>query len=149
MEELLELKGFLLNGNIADALLLVEEMTEMSKDDKLNKIFSFAKVLLLHLIKQQAENRTTRSWDLSIKNAVREIQRTNQCRKTKGNYCEPSELRETMEDAYDIALDAAAREAFEGRYESAELGAMVDRPGIIDQAIILILGDQVFLDKRD
>jgi hypothetical protein len=33
MEELLELKGFLLRGNISDALLLVEEMTEMSKDD--------------------------------------------------------------------------------------------------------------------
>ena len=30
MEELLELKGFLLSGNISDALLLVEEMTEMS-----------------------------------------------------------------------------------------------------------------------
>jgi len=77
MEELLELKGFLLSGNISDALLLVEEMTEMSKDDKLNKIYSFAKILLLHLIKQRAENHTTRSWDLSIKNSVREIQRTN------------------------------------------------------------------------
>lgn len=141
MEELLELKEFLVGGNIHDALLLVEEMTEMSKDDKLNKIFSFAKVLLLHLIKQQAENRTTRSWDLSIKNTVNEIQRTNQRRKAKGSYCEPLELRETMEDAYDIALDFAAREAFEGRYESAELGAMVDRTAIIDRAIALILGD--------
>jgi len=143
MEELLELRELLVGGNISEALLLVEEMTEMSKDDKLNKIFSFAKVLLLHLIKQQAENRTTRSWNLSIKNAVREIQRTNQRRKTKGNYCEPSELRETLADAYDIALDAAAREAFEGRYESAELGAMVDRNIIIDQAITLIsVGDK-------
>lgn len=142
MEELLELRELLVGGNISEALLLVEEMTEMSKDDKLNKIYSFAKVLLLHLIKQQAENRTTRSWNLSIKNAVREIQRTNQRRKTKGNYCEPSELRETLADAYDIALDAAAREAFEGKYESAELGAMVDRPGIIDQAIALILEDR-------
>jgi hypothetical protein len=139
MEELLELKGLLLNGNIADALLLVEEMTEMSKDDKLNKIYSFAKVLLLHLIKQRAENRTTRSWDLSIKNAVREIQRINQRRKAKGNYCEPVELRETIADAYDIALDLAAAEAFEGKYESVELGAMVDREMIIDQAIALIL----------
>ena len=138
MEELLELKGFLLNGNISDALLLVEEMTEMSKDDKLNKIFSFAKVLLLHLIKQRAENRTTRSWDLSIKNAIREIQRTNQRRKAKGNYCEPSELRETLEDAYDIALDFAAREAFEGRYESVELGKMIDRERVIQEAIALI-----------
>jgi hypothetical protein len=141
MEELLELKGFLLSGNISDALLLVEEMTEMSKDDKLNKIYSFAKILLMHLIKQRAENRTTRSWDLSIKNSVREIQRTNQRRKAKGNYCEPSELREALEDAYDIALDAAAGEAFEGKYEAFELGAMVDREAIIQEAIALIAGD--------
>jgi Domain of unknown function DUF29 len=141
MEELLELKGFLLSGNISDALLLVEEMTEMSKDDKINKIYSFAKILLMHLIKQRAENRTTRSWDLSIKNSVREIQRTNQRRKAKGNYCEPSELRETIEEAYDIALDAAAGEAFEGRYEADEFGAMVDRNAIINQAIALVSGD--------
>ena len=138
MEELLELKAFLLSGNISDALLIVEEMTEMSKDDKLNKIYSFAKILLLHLIKQRAENRTTRSGDLSIKNSVREIQRTNQRRKAKGNYCEPSELRETIEEAYEIALDAAAGEAFEGRYEADALGAMVDREAIINQAIALV-----------
>ncbi len=141
MEELLELKGFLLSGNISDALFLVEEMTEMSKDDKLNKIYSFAKILLLHLIKQRAENRTTRSWDLSIKNSVREIQRTNQRRKAKGNYCEPSELRETIEEAYDIALDLAATEVFGGHYESAELGAMVDRDRVIQEAIALIFGN--------
>jgi hypothetical protein len=141
MEELLELRTLLIGGNISDALLLLEEMTEMSKDDKLNKIYSFAKILLLHLIKQQAENRTTRSWDLSIKNSVREIQRTNQRRKAKGNYCEPSELREALEDAYDIALDAAASEAFEGKYESAELGAMVDHDLVIQEAIALVSGD--------
>ncbi len=73
MEELFELKNMLLAGNIDDALLMVEELTEMSKDDKLNKIFSFGKILLLHLIKQAAENRRTRSWDLSIANAVKEI----------------------------------------------------------------------------
>jgi hypothetical protein len=113
----------------------------MSKDDKLNKIYSFAKVLLLHLIKQQAEHRTTRSWDLSIKNAVREIQRTNQRRKAKGSYCEPSELRETLEDAYDIALDAAAGEAFEGKYEADELEEMMNPKIILDRAMQLILGD--------
>ncbi len=143
MEELLELKAFLLSGNISDALLIVEEMTEMSKDDKLNKIYSFAKILLLHLIKQRAENRTTRSGDLSIKNSVREIQRTNQRRKAKGNYCEPSELREALEDAYDIALDAAAGEAFGGHYESVELGEMVDRDRIIQEAIALVSSSNV------
>jgi hypothetical protein len=33
MEELLELRELLVEGNIHDALLLVGEMTEMSKDD--------------------------------------------------------------------------------------------------------------------
>lgn len=50
MEELLELKTLLIHGNIPDALVLVEEMTEMSKDDKINKISSYAKILLMHLI---------------------------------------------------------------------------------------------------
>ena len=54
MEELLALKTLLIGGNISEALLLVEEMTEMSKDDKLNIISSFAKILLLHLIKRHA-----------------------------------------------------------------------------------------------
>ena len=71
MEELFTLKELLLSGNVTDALVLVEELTEMSKDDNLNKIFSFGKILLLHLIKQAAEKRKTRSWDLSIANAVK------------------------------------------------------------------------------
>ena len=141
MEELLELKGFLLNGNIADALLLVEEMTEMSKDDKLNRISSFAKILLLHLIKRQSEGRTTRSWDASIENAVYEIQKTNRRRKAGGNYLTSDELREAIDDAYRVALSAAAAEAFGGCYTVAQLGAMVDREVIIDQAMVLVSGN--------
>ena len=141
MEELLELKGFLLSGNISDALLLVEEMTEMSKDDKLNKISSFAKILLLHLIKRQAEGRTTRSWDASIENAVYEIQKTNRRRKAGGSYLTKEELREAISDAYRVALSGAAAEAFGGCYTIAQLAAIVDREMIINQAIALVSGD--------
>ncbi|GBO56165.1 hypothetical protein APA_4495 [Pseudanabaena sp. lw0831] len=141
MEELLELKGFLLSGNISDALLLVEEMTEMSKDDKLNKISSFAKILLLHLIKRQAEGRTTRSWDASIENAVYEIQKTNRRRKAGGSYLTKEELREAISDAYRVAISGAAAEAFGGCYTVIQLAAMVDRETIINQAIALILGE--------
>jgi hypothetical protein len=143
MEELLELQELLINGNISEALLLVEEMTEMSKDDKLNKIFSFGKILLLHLIKQAAEGRTTRSWNLSIANAVKEIQRTNKRRKTKGIYFTTEELRETLEDAYELSLNGAAKEAFEGSYQAEEIAAMVDKEMILNQAIALILGDTI------
>ena len=141
MEELLELKGFLLGGNIHEALLLVEEMMEMSKDDKLNKISSFAKILLLHLIKRQAEGRTTRSWDASIDNAVYEIQKTNRRRKSGGNYLSIEELREAISDAYRVALSGAAVEAFGGCYTGQQLAAMVDRNIIIQEAIALILAD--------
>lgn len=139
MEELFTLKDLLLSGNIDDALILVEELTEMSKDDKLNKIFSFSKILLLHLIKQAAEKRTTPSWNLSIDNAVKEIQRTNKRRKTGGYYLTPEELRETLEDAYDLGLKGAAKEAFEGKYEAKELAEIVDQTAIINQAMELIL----------
>jgi hypothetical protein len=82
-------------------------MTEMSKDDKLNKIFSFSIILILHLIKQQAEKRTTRSWEVSIRNSVRQIQRSNKRRKAKGNYLTSEEVQETLIDAYQSALDGA------------------------------------------
>lgn len=139
MEELLTLKELLYQGKISEALLIVEELEEMSKSDKLNKIFSFGIILLLHLIKQYAENRTTKSWDTSILNSVKQIQRTNKRHKAKGNYLTEEELLETLQDAYDSALRDAAIEAFEGRYEAEAIGEMVNREEIIRQAMDLIL----------
>ena len=107
--------------------------------DKINKISSYAKILLLHLIKRSAEQRTSRSGDLSIKNTVNEIQKTNRRRKAGGTYLDEVELLETFAEIYNISLDLAAAEAFGGHYESAELGAMVEREGIIQEAIALIL----------
>ncbi len=75
MEEILELKELLLKGDIKGSLTLVDELEEMGRKDIINNIRSYAVILLLHLIKQQAENRTTRSWDVSIRNSVLEIQR--------------------------------------------------------------------------
>ncbi|MGI0481781.1 DUF29 family protein [Geminocystis sp. CENA526] len=138
MEELLELKTLLTQGNVSDALVLVEEMTEMSKDDKINKISSYAKILLLHLIKRQVEKRTTRSWDLSIENSVDEIQKTNRRRKAGGTYLSSEELREALMDSYRIALAKASAEAFEGRYSSKELAQMIDFDRLITDALDLI-----------
>ena len=138
MEELLTLKELLHQGNITEALLIVEELEEMSKSDKLNKIFSYGIILLLHLIKQAAENRTTRSWNLSIRNSVKQIQRSNSCEKAKGTYMSETELAATLEDAYDLALEKAAIEAFEGQYEAEELSKLVQQEEIIKKAMNLI-----------
>lgn len=139
MEELITLKELLHQGNIAEALLIVEELEEMSKSDKLNKIFSYGIILLLHLIKQAAENRTTRSWNFSIRNSVTQIQRTNRRQKAKGTYLTEDELRETLQEAYDLALEKAALEAFEGQYQTEELGKLVNQKEIIQKAIDLII----------
>ncbi len=138
MEELFTLRELLLAERLPDALRLVEEMTEMSKDDKLNKIFSFGMVLLLHMIKQAAEGRSTRSWETSIYNAAKQIQRTNRRRKASGTYLSQEELRDTLEDAYESALRQAALEAFEGRYEAKILGTMVDKDALLEKALQVI-----------
>lgn len=142
MEELMELKELLHQGKVTEALVLVEELEEMSKSDKLNKIFSYGIILLLHLIKKVAENRTTKSWETSIFNAVKQIQRTNKRHKAKGTYLTEEELVETLEDAYESGLKSAALEAFEGIYDVEEIAKMVNRDDIIIMAIGLILDKQ-------
>ena len=112
----------------------------MSKEDKLNKIYSYAVILLVHLIKQQAEKRTTRSWDVSINNSVREIRRTNKRRKSGGCYASEDELIETIDEAFEAAIERAALEAFEGRHDGAELAQMIDAAKIKETALTLING---------
>jgi hypothetical protein len=110
----------------------------MSKNGIISTIRGYAVILLLHLIKQQAENRTTRSWDVSIRNSVREIQRQNKRRKAAGYYLSDEELTETLNDAYLNALDAASLEVELGRYQSEEIEAIIDKNKLISDAFLLI-----------
>lgn len=139
MEELLTLKDLLLKGDVPGALAIVEELEEMSRKDIIKTIRSYATILLLHLIKQQAENRTTRSWEVSIRNSVREIQRENKRRKTGGYYLTSDELLDTLEEAYLNAIDEASLEVEEGRYLPEELEQLVNREDLLDRAMTLIL----------
>lgn len=139
MEELFALKELLLRGDIPGSLAIVEELEEMSRKDIVNNIRSFAIVLLLHLIKQQAENRTSRSWNVSIRNAVLEIRGFNKRPKSKGFYLDDEDLRWAIEEAYAQAINKASLEVEEGRYEPRELEAIVNRAEIIDRAMALVL----------
>jgi hypothetical protein len=142
MQELLELRALIEQGRYPEALVLLGELDEMSHEDKVNKIGSFLTILLLHLIKQHAEQRSTRSWDVSIRNAVREISATNKRRKAGGYHLSIEELLEALDERYSVALDLASMEAFEGRYDPPELAEMVDETQIKEQALRLILEAQ-------
>ena len=138
MEELTTLRKYIEERDYLKALELVGELEEMSKEDKLNKIYSYTVILLIHLIKQQAEKRTTRSWNVSINNSVREINRTNKRRKSGGYYANEAELKETIDEAFEAAIEKASLEAFEGKYDSEELKQIVEIEKIKEAALNLI-----------
>lgn len=142
MEEILTLKNLLLQGDFQGALTIVEELEEMSRNDIIKTIRSYAVILLIHLIKQQAENRSTRSWEVSIRNSVREIQRENKRRKSGGYYLTTEELLETLAEAYLNAIDEASLEVKEGLYEAEELEKRVNKSEIINHALDLILSEK-------
>lgn len=139
MEELFELKAHIEQGKYSEALTLIGEMEEMSKDDKINKIFSYIEILLIHLIKQNAEKRSTRSWEASIRNSVYRINYINKRRKAGGYYCTADELKEIIDDAWPTALLKASFEAFEGRYDDDELARKTDEEQIKRESLKLIL----------
>ena len=138
MEELYELRSYIEQGRYADALVLLGEMEEMSRDDKINKIGSFLEILLLHLIKRHAEKRTTRSWDISIRNAVEQITFVNKRRKAGGYYLTADDLREVIAERFPTALRLASLESFEGVYDATQIAEMIDDEQIKAQAFRLI-----------
>ncbi len=138
MEELLMLKDLLLKGDVPAALAVVEELEEMSRDDKISTIGSYAIILLLHMIKQQVENRSTASWEVSIRNSIRAIQKKNKRRKAGGYYLTLEELRIALEEAYPDAIDRASLEVEEGRYLPEELEQLVNRENLLDRVMMIL-----------
>lgn len=138
MDELLQLRDHIEHGRYAEALTLIGEMEEMSRDDKIQKIESYLQVLLVHLIKQRAEQRTTRSWDVSIRNAADAIARVNKRRRAGGQYLTADELAEAIDEVLPSALRQASLEAFEGRYDDAELAAHIDPVALKEAALTLV-----------
>ena len=140
MDELNELRAHIEHGRYAEALVLIGEMEEMSRDDKIQKIESFLQVLLVYLIKQQVEGRTTRSWDVSIRNAADAIQRVNKRRRAGGHYLSRDELAEAIDEILPSALRQASLEAFEGRFDDTELAARVDAAALRGETLAAIGG---------
>ena len=136
MEELFQLRSYIEGGRYDDALTLINEMEEMSQDNKISKIESFLDILLLHLIKKQTEKRTTLSWESTIQNVVAMIRRTNRRRKSGGYYLTEKDLRKAIEESWNIAIRKAS---FEGGYDETELSGKVDREKIGKDVLQMVL----------
>jgi hypothetical protein len=142
MEELLQLKSYIEQGCYNNALLLIGDMEEMGRDDKVSKIESFLDILLLHIIKKHAEKRTTRSWEASMQNSADMICRINKRRKAGRYYLSSEDLERAIRESWKTALRRASLEAFEGRYDDTELAQKVDANLIEQEALQLIIRAQ-------
>ena len=128
MEELWEIRQALEAGDLQAALALVDEVEEMSRDDKVQKIASYMRVLLIHRIKQKVEGHSTKAWEVSIRHALRQIAGVNQRRQAGGWYLSHEHLSALLIETYESALDWASLEVHEGIHNAEELARMIDDP---------------------
>ena len=138
MEELWEIRQALEAGDLQAALALVDEMEAMSRDDKVQKIASYMRVLLVHRIKQAVETRSTKSWDVSIRHALRQIATVNKRRQAGGWYLSEENLSVLLAETYESALDWASLEVHEGIHSADELARLHDREALLADALRMI-----------
>jgi hypothetical protein len=139
VEELLDLRIAIEEGRYEDALLLVEDMNDMAKKSIIDTIGSFIRVLLIHLIKQDVEQRMTRSWLRSMTFAVDNIHQKNKRDKSSGTYMSENDLRVTIDEYFESARKLASFEAFEGKYTPREFAKLVNEAGVKARALDYIL----------
>ncbi|ODH01095.1 hypothetical protein A4S05_03360 [Nostoc sp. KVJ20] len=134
-QELIDLKNSILEGRYADALVIVDELEGMSKQAILRNIESYLNILLIHLIKNQIEQRLTGSWVNSIRNSIKQIKKLNIKDNKKSYYINQDEwemliLEEVIEDA----IADASLEVLNGKYTRSQLSAILDRNQILTTA---------------
>ncbi len=126
-QELAELRERILEGHYNEALALVDELEDMGKQAILRNIESFLVRLLVHLIKNQIEQRLTHSWVVSISDSVLQISKLNQKANRTSYYIKPNEWAAYLEEALEEAMLPASLETLEGRLKPQQLSQRLDR----------------------
>lgn len=135
-QELIDLRNSILEGRYADALAIVDELEGMSKQAILRNIQSHLNILLIHLIKNQVEQRLTGSWATSIRNSIKEIKKLNIKDNKKSYYINLDEWENLIEEeVMEYAIAEASEEALNGVYNQFQLAEIVDRNQLIQTAV--------------
>ncbi len=135
-QELINLRNCIQEGRYADALVIVDELEGMSKQAILRNIQAYLNILLIHLIKNQVEQRLTGSWASSIRNSIREIKKLNIKDNKKSYYINLDEWNNLIEEEIiEDAIADASDEVMNGAYNQFQLAEIVDRNQIIQTAL--------------
>ncbi|WP_017655566.1 DUF29 family protein [Fortiea contorta] len=135
-QELIDLRNSIQEGRYADALAIVDELEGMSRQAILRNIQSYLNILLIHLIKNQVEQRLTGSWVNSIRNSIREIKKLNLKDNKKSYYINEDEWETLIEEeVIEDAIAEASEEVLNGNYSQFQLAEVVNRTQLIATAL--------------
>ncbi|BAY01319.1 DUF29 family protein [Anabaena cylindrica FACHB-243] len=95
-QELIDLRQSILEGRYDDALEIIDDLEEMSKQGTLRKIEAFLVRLVIHLIQNQVEQRLTNSWIASISDSVIQIDKLNVKDNQKSYYIQSNKWGEYL-----------------------------------------------------
>lgn len=137
-QELIDLRTSIVEGRYTDALAIVDELEGMSKKAILRQIKSFLKILLIHLIKNQIEQRLTNYWAASIRYAILEIQDVNLKDNKKSHYVNQDEWQFYLEDEMTPAIADTSLEVLNGKLKRKEISQMLNKPQLILNATELL-----------
>jgi hypothetical protein len=145
-QELVDLRRSILDGRLEDALLLVDELESMGKQAILRNIESFLVRLLIHLIKNQVEQRLTHSWLVSISDSVVQIAKLNLRDNKTSYYIKVNEWDDYLEEAMEEAILPASLETLGGKLLPRQLASRIHRPPIYTLAQQLL--DLTYMTPR-
>ncbi len=137
-QELTDLKTSILQGRYEDALALVDELEGMSRKAILRTIKSFLTRMLIHLIKNQIEQRMNNSWAASIRDSLLEIQELNLQDNQTAHYVKQEDWNAMLRDCLKRAIANASVEVEGGAYSPFQLVRMVNEAEIIQIATELL-----------
>ncbi len=133
-QELWDLRKSILDGRYDDALVIVDELELMSRKSYIRNIRSFLIRLMIHLIKNQVEQRLNNSWAASIEGSILEIQDLNLQDNKTSHYVKQDDWEDLLDAAFYAAIKPASAEVFDGLYTPKQLEAMVDKSLIVSIA---------------
>jgi Domain of unknown function DUF29 len=134
-QELINLRNSILQGRYTDALAIIDELEGMSKQAILRNIELFLRIVLIHLIRNQIEQRLTNYWTASIRNSLREIKKMNLQDNKITYYVKIDEWDLILEDEFEEAIRDASVEVLNGIYNEFQLVEMVDKHQVISTAL--------------
>jgi hypothetical protein len=127
VQELVDLKQSILEGRYEDALIRIDELESMSKQAILRNIESFLIRLIIHLIKNQLEQRLTNSWVASISDSIVQIKKLNLQDNKKSFYIKKEDWQNFIEEAIEQSIRPASVEVLQGSLKPAQISNRLDR----------------------